>query len=459
MKKILNLLCVGLLVLTGCGSASSDSNEGSSDVKEITLWTASSQYFLGDEKVDADGNTYRDESTAIYQIAADEFEAETGIKVNFKQVEAGNENVDSLVKAGDSSVDIYAAAPVMTDDQIIEYMTPTFANVDECSKVYRNCDMFVQSDGQIYVQVPSISYDGVVVYNEDVIKAAGYDEVPTDMASFKEMLQAIKDNGTTPIAEHRIENWPLDTFTTFASYLNNESDAIGGMLKEENPFGEDSPMGKAELLLAELVSDGDFEESTYADFGVAMDAVAYGDAGMMLLGNWVAPQIISRIPDGEDTNIKVAPFPKGEGDDELNVSIIPNVYFYIPKGSDAPEEAQQFIDYLNNSEEVQKAWAATPNLADETAFEDTIPDYVADFAAKVESGEIVGLTTNVYSPNTLASQEILKDMGVYADVKYFGNVFDAAKTGGMDAAKEELASLNEQYLAAKEARGTEYQEV
>ncbi|WOO86792.1 ABC transporter substrate-binding protein [Mollicutes bacterium LVI A0039] len=457
MKKFMSLLFVSVVALAGCGGSASGSSDG--QVTEITLWTASSHYFLGDEKVDKDGNTYRDESTAVYQIAADEFEKETGIKVNFKRVEPGNENVDSLVKQNDASVDIYAAAPTMTDDQIIEYMEPQFDSVESCEKEYRNCDMFVQSDGNIYAQVPSISYDGVIVYNEEVIKAAGYDEVPTDIDEFMNMLQAIKDNGVTPIAEHRIENWPLNTFTLVASYMDNKSDALGELLNYEDPFSVDSPMGKTELLMAEMVEKGYFEQSTYADFGVAMDSVAYGDSGMMLLGNWVAPQIISRIPEGETANIKVAPFPKAKDDAELNVSIVPNVYFYIPKGSDAKDESQQFIDYLKNNEDIQKAWAATPNLADENAFVETIPDYVSDFAARIEDGEIVTLPNYVYSPNTLASQEILKDMGVYADAKFIGNVYDAAQTGGVEAAKKELESLNKQWKAAKEARGVEYQEV
>lgn len=456
-KKFLSLMLLGSMGLAGCSSGAADAT--SEDVTEITLWTASTMYFLGDEKVDEDGNTYRDESTAVYLHAADEFEKETGIKVNFKTIEAGNENVDSLVKNGDASVDIYAAAPVMTDDQIIDYMTPAFESVEECEEVYNNCDSYVQSDGNIYVQVPSVAYDGLVVYNEDVIKAAGYDSIPTDMDTFMEMLQAIKDMDVTPIAEHRIENWPLTTFDTFASYMANEPAILGQMLKSDSPFASDEPMGEAGTVLAELASNGYFESSTYADFGVAMDSVAYGDAGMMLLGNWVAPQIISRIPEGEDTAIKVAPFPTLEGDDELNVVEIPNVYFYIPKGSDAPEEAQQFIDYLSNSHEVQAAWAATPNMADNSEFEDTIPDYVSDLAAQIESGDIVTLPSYVYEPNVLAAQEVLKDMGVYADAKYWGNIYDAATTGGMDAANEAMEELDTLWASAKEARGAEYQEV
>lgn len=456
-RKFLSLMLLGSVGLAGCSSGAVESTSG--DVEEITLWTASTMYFLGDEKVDENGNTYRDESTAVYAHAAEQFEAETGIKVNFKTVEAGNNNVDSLVKNGDASVDIYAAAPVMTDDQIVEYMEPAFNSVDACNEVYRDCEMYVQSDGNIYVQVPSVAYDGLVVYNEDVIKAAGYDEIPADMETFMEMLSDIKEMGVTPISEHRIENWPLATFDTFAGYVGNEAGALGEMLKSDTPFAADETMGKTGRILAELAANGYFEQSTYADFGVAMDSVAYGDAGMMLLGNWVAPQIISRIPDGEDTTIKVAPFPTLEGDDELNVSLVPNVYFYIPKGSDAKDEAQQFIDYLINSQEVEEAWSATPNLADSSKFADTIPSYVSDLAADIEAGDVVTIPTYVYSPNILAAQEILKDMGVYADQKYWGNIYDAATTGGVEEAEQAMEDLNKLWASAKEARGTEYQEV
>ncbi len=450
-------MLLGSVGLAGCSSAS---DEGTTEeVTEITLWTNSSNYFLGDEKVDADGNTYRDESTAVYLQAAEDFEAETGIHVNFEIAEAGNGNVDTLVKNGDPSVDIYSTAPVLTDDQIIEYMTPAFSSVEECEEVYKNCDSYVQSDGNIYVQVPSVAYDGLVVYNEDVIKAAGYDTVPTDMDEFMKMLDAIKANGVTPIAEHRIENWPLATWDTFASYMANEPAILGQMLKSDTPFAADEPMGEAARTLAQFAANGYFESSTYADFGVAMDSVAYGDSGMMLFGNWVAPQIISRIPEGEDTSIKVAPFPTLAGDDELNVVQIPNTYFYIPKGSDAPEAAQQFIDYLSNNHDVQAAYAATPNMAGTTEFDDTIPEYVTGLNDQIESGDITVLPAYVYQPNVLAAQEVLKDMGVYADFKYWGNIYDAAISGGVDAAEEQMDELNELWAGAKEARGAEYQEV
>lgn len=454
-KKLFLLVGIALPVLTAC---SSNSNEDS-DVSEITLWTNSPSYYLGNEKVDENGNTVRDESSAVYQIAANEFEKETGIKVNFKTVEAGNENVDMLVKQDDPSVDIYAAPAqeTMTDSQIVEYMEPVFDSVDECSKVYNNCDSYVQSDGKIYDQVPSVGYDGVIVYNKDVLKSIGYDEIPDDMDSFFEMFQKLKQNDINPIALHRIENWPLKVFTEVANGMANEPDQIGEMLKYDDPFSEENPIGQAEMFMAKLVEDGDFEQATFSDFGVAMDSVVFGDSAMMITGTWAAAQLETKIPEGTDTTIAVDTMPLASNDDELNVTVVDNANIFIPKGSDAKDEAQQFIDYINNDLDVQKAWGGIPNLANDSEVKEATPENVADIATKIDDGEIVALPRYIYSENQNNSQELLKDMGVYADFKYYGNVYDAAVTGGTAGAKTELDSLNEQWKNAKEASGVEYQ--
>ncbi|HOO28120.1 MAG TPA: extracellular solute-binding protein, partial [Lachnospiraceae bacterium] len=199
---------------------------------KIAVYTHGGNRVLGEEKKDEDGNTYRDESSAYLTQLAEKFTEETGIEVELNVV-TNEDEIEPLFKVQDASVDVFTC-PNWSLAQWEEYTEP-YCTVEEASEIYGAdyAGSMPNNGSEIFSIMPAKAYNQCVVYNEEVIKAAGYDEIPATLDEFNEMCQAIKDMGVTPISLHRVENWPLATVQDFAGYVVGDANVLAECLKEE----------------------------------------------------------------------------------------------------------------------------------------------------------------------------------------------------------------------------------
>ena len=436
LKKVLAVVLASMMVVSmvGCSSNSNNTNktnepgatEGASSSEgtgsegtdlsslkgtTISVYTHGGNRVLGEEKKDKDGNTYRDESTAYLKQLAEKFTAETGINVDLNVI-SNEDELRPLFQVQDESVDIFTA-PNWSLEEWAQYSEPYFT-VEEGKELYGDYALAMPNDGTtIYSVMPGRAYNQAVVYNEEVIKAAGYDEIPATLEEFNKMCEAIKANGVTPISLHRIENWPLATVQDFASYVAGDANVFAETLKTENPFSETAPFGKTIKMYTEWKAKGYFEPEVYTDFGVAMDSVAYGKAGMMLFGSWVVPQIQGRVPEGKDPSIiKFAPAPDfGAG---RYVLAAPADNWAISKFSKNKEAARAFIEYV--SEDAQFI-ADSGYIANKKGVTPVVPELYSIIDKMVESGDCKVLLSPATDANTLANQDVLTEAGIYAEYK------------------------------------------
>ncbi|MDF2872086.1 MAG: extracellular solute-binding protein [Anaerocolumna sp.] len=419
----------------------------------ISVYTHGGNRVLGEEKKDKDGNTYRDESTAYLKQLAEKFTAETGINVDLNVI-SNEDELRPLFQVQDESVDIFTA-PNWSLEEWSQYSEPYFT-VEEGKELYGDYALAMPNDGTtIYSVMPGRAYNQAVVYNEEVIKAAGYDEIPATLDEFNKMCEAIKANGVTPISLHRIENWPLATVQDFASYVAGNANVFAETLKTENPFSETAPFGKTIKMYTEWKAKGYFEPEVYTDFGVAMDSVAYGKAGMMLFGSWVVPQIQGRVPEGKDPSIiKFAPAPDfGAG---RYVLAAPADNWAISKFSKNKEAARAFIEYV--SEDAQFI-ADSGYIANKKGVTPVVPELYSIIDKMVESGDCKVLLSPATDANTLANQDVLTEAGLYADYKYVGLLFDALDTTKPDdwtAYNKQVDVQNKAYKEYKDELGLEW---
>ncbi|HEY8499135.1 MAG TPA: extracellular solute-binding protein [Clostridia bacterium] len=463
-KKLLAFLAAAIMIITlaGCGTGGTKTAQGgtngtdTSSLKGTTIrvYTHMGNRVLGEEKKDEAGNTYRDvENTAFLKYLAEDFTKETGINVELIVV-TNEEELRPLFQVKDPSVDVYTC-PNWSLEEWAAYAEP-YCTVEEGIELYGEYAKAMPSvDGIIYSLMPGRAYNQAVVYNEEVIKAAGYDEIPGTLEEFNKMCEAIKAMGVTPISLHRVENWPLATVQDFAGYVAGNANVFAECLKTENPFSEAAPFGKTIKMYTEWKAKGYFEPEVYTDFGVAMDSVAYGRAAMMLFGSWVVPQIQGRVPDGKDPSIiKFAPAPDfGAG---RYVLAAPADNWAISKFSKNKEAARLFIEYI--AEDAQFI-ADSGFIANKKGVKPIVPELYAIIDSLVESGECKVLLQPPYDENALANQEILTEAGLWADYKYVGLLFDAldvTKPDDWTAYNKQVETQNEAYAKYKKELGLEW---
>jgi ABC-type glycerol-3-phosphate transport system substrate-binding protein len=463
-KVLVFILCLTLIFsVTACDNSSNESSEDNSKEVDpaslagttINVYTHMGQRVLGEEKKDEDGNTYRDEDTAILKHLAEKFEKEYDITVNLEVV-SNEDDLKPLFQVEDSSVDIFTS-PNWSIEEWQKYAEPYFT-LEEGKKEYGEYATTMYNDGeQIYALSPAKSYENSIVYNEEVIKSVGYDEIPSTLDEFEEMCEKIKDEGVTPISLHRVENWPLDTLKTVADYMSGENDSFSKMLKSDTPFSEEEPIGAAIKKYTEWKANGYFEPEVYTDFGIAMDSVAYGKAGMMLFGSWVVPQIQGRVPEGKDSSIiKFAPAPDF-GNGRFVLAKAADSYA-ICKFSENKAAARLFIEYI--AQDAQYI-ADSGFIANKEGVEPIIPDLYSTIDDAVNNGEAELMFEAPTTDNKINNEEVLIEANLNADYKWAGNLFDSldvTKPDDWSKYDKQVDAQNKAYSEAKEDLGITWED-
>ena len=419
----------------------------------VQVYTHGSNRVLGEEKKDADGNTYRDESYAYLKHLAERFTEETGILVELNCV-ADESEVEPLFKVEDPSIDVYTC-PNWTIAEWVAYAEP-YCTIAEGEELYGEYAKAMPNDEtNIYSIMPGRAYNQCVVYNEEALKSVGYDAVPTTLDEFNTMCEKLRDAGITPISLHRVENWPLATINDFCRYVAGDMDAFEKMLQSDAPFSEDQPFGKTIKMYTQWKANGFFEPEVYTDFGVAMDSVAYGKAAMMLFGSWVVPQIQGRVPEGKDPSIiKFAPAPDfGNG---RYVQAGPADNWAISKFSDNKEGARAFIEYI--TEDAQFI-ADSGFIANKKGVTPIVPDLYKIIDDEVSAGTAKVMLVPQTTQNTTNNQDVLTEANLWADYKYAGLLFDAldvTKPDDWSAYDKQVEEQNKLYAEYKEELGVDW---
>ncbi|MDR0644824.1 MAG: ABC transporter substrate-binding protein [Treponema sp.] len=453
MKRIiiLALVCVAFL---GCEKKKAAST--SAEQKTINVFVHMTQLILGDELKDENGNTYRDPSTAWLKFAVDRFTAQTGIKVNLTGYSSDGAQIKSMLQVEDPGLDIFTTGIALTNEEYARYTAPIIS-VAEAKTIYDSAlvDTMQQVDGFIRDMQIAKGYGEAVTYNEEVLKKAGYSEIPGDLETFNKMLAAIKAVGVTPISMHRVESWPLSTIAQFADYVAGEPGVFVKMLKEPAPFAESAPIGKTLKLYTSWKSLGYFEQEIYPDFGVATDSVAYGKAAMMLFGSWVLPQIISRVPSGTDPNVVKFDAAPDFGNGRW-VYVSPNLGWSINKGSKNIEESKRFIEFLAKDTEFIVKAGSIPTHKDALQ---GAPEAFELIDQHVREGKVKQMIGLPWSQNNADNDEVLKEANILADNRWAGLPFDAldiTKPNDWTAFDAQIARQNVDYEKYRKELGVSY---
>ncbi|MDR2535789.1 MAG: extracellular solute-binding protein [Treponema sp.] len=451
-----------IALITGCSkpdsssSRSSESAGTSGKAKKLVIYTHQTQQILGDEVKDPNGNTYRDPATAHLKNLTPKFTQETGIEIEFVTYSSDGAVVKSLLQVGDPGLDLYTTGFTQSIAEFERFTAPIMSAQEGADKYGHDlASAMTQVNGNVHNLQIAKEYGEAVTYNEEVIKAAGYNEIPGTIAEFEDMLGKIKANGVDPISLHRVENWPLYTLDPFSHYVGGEMDTLPKLMNESAPFSDSTAIGKTVKMYTIWKSKGYFEREIYADFGVAMDAVSYGKSGMFLFGSWVFQQVKSRVPAGKDAGIikfdAVPDFGKGRF-----IGVNPAQGYAINKASKNIPEAKQFLEWLSKQTDFLVTIGVIPT------HKDAKPGVPAQFSiidSRVRSGEVKQLVAAPITQNSIDSEEVLKEANLYADNKWAGLLFDSldiTKPDDWTAYNAQVERQNAAYLEAVKLLGVKY---
>lgn len=354
IKKIASLALAAVLtvgMLAGCGSKNEEA--AGDGKKSITLTFGSHQSGLP--------------TSGIVQDIAKDFEAETGIKIDF-QISPDAQWRDLIKVKLDSGeapdiicVDtpIGLASSLHMDQYCIELTDQEWVN-----RIEKTTLEAVSVEDKVY----GITFPGAkmyfYLYNKNIFEKLGL-SVPTTYEEFKDVCQKIKDAGYTPVYEATTNGWHqvLPLFETGGLWLSQDPDMYQKLNANEIDLDEIPALLTIIKQLDECAKAGYFGDDYLSNaWENAKEAMAEERCAMTIAELGFRGQIEEEFPDFKASE-KLGAFVMPWGDNKaIGVNPASNAYF-INKDSKYAEEAKQFFEYLAKPENLQKRLDGQPELS------------------------------------------------------------------------------------------------
>lgn len=359
MKKVLkNVLRIFIIMLVTIGSVvgcsqkeetikklDSSSNEtNQKKEKNITLTFGSHQSGLP--------------TSGIVQELAQEFENETGIKIDFQIAPDAqwNDLLKVKMNSGEAPDIICADSDPLGFYQQFDPENNMVPLDDEewVTRMDKNVLPSISYDGKIY----GITFAGpkmyVYLYNKEIFNELGL-QPPTDYEQFKNVSQKILDAGITPVYEGTTNGWHqvLPVYESTGLYTKNNPNLIEKLNNNEMTLGDIPEM---ELIISQMKEFADlgYFGKDYLSNAVenAKEAIATGTAAMFLSEPGWANEVETDFPEFKAENLGIFSMPWGDNQ-TIGVNPASNAYF-INNKSKHVEEIKQFFEFLARPENLQK---------------------------------------------------------------------------------------------------------
>lgn len=341
-------------MFAGCGSSGAEGQSNSGDGKKgVTLTFGSHQSGLP--------------TSGVVQELAKEFEAETGIKIDF-QISPDAQWRDLIkvkLDSGEAPDIVCADTPIgLASSLHMEKYCVELTDQDWTSRMEESARSAVSVSDKVY----GITFPGAkmyfYLYNKDIFEKLGL-AVPTTYEEFKAVCQKIQDAGITPVYEATTNGWHqvLPLFETGGLWLAQDP-AIYEKLNA-NQIDLDGIPSLLTIIrqLDECAKAGYFGDTYLSNaWENAKEAMATETCAMTIAELGFRGEIESDFPDFKATE-KLGAFVMPWGDNQvIGVNPASNAYF-INKDSKYTEEAKKFFAFLARPENLQKRLSGQPELS------------------------------------------------------------------------------------------------
>jgi multiple sugar transport system substrate-binding protein len=209
--------------------------------------------------------------------------------------------------------------------------------------------------GSVQYGVPWYVDTRLLFYRKDIVKAAGYDAVPTDWASFKTLLKKIRAQSN---AERFGILLPLNEYEPILALALQSTTPV---LKDNGTRGNFS---NPEFLAAfsyyiSLFDDELAPPVTNSQISNVWNEFARGYFAFYITGPWNIGEFRRRLPPELDGQWGTAPLPGPHGPD---ASIAGGASLAVFKRTAHPKEAWALVEYLSRPDVQQRFYDLTGDL-------------------------------------------------------------------------------------------------
>lgn len=318
MKKLLSLLFVTVLALTGCGSA--DSGE-----------------LAGDITVGIFGSPTEIET---YTEISNQFTEETGVGVELKQYTDFTTEIQAELIGGTAPDVFYVDAYVYPFFSEQGVLAPVDESLYDISEYNQNLLDAFTTDGTLYA-LPKDYSTLALYYNKEYVNP---DDIPTSYEELRPYLEELSETLPEGVA-------PMTFNIDLARQLYLAESSGQTVIDPETGLAHFDQPEVAENLSTEFDLAKDGLMVTPADYGFGWNGEIFGSGktALMLEGNWVIGELDNNYPDidyGVKENLSL--------NDKVG-SMLFTVGWGINASTDNMVAAQTYVQYLSNAENVEKA--------------------------------------------------------------------------------------------------------
>ncbi|PRO67294.1 ABC transporter substrate-binding protein [Alkalicoccus urumqiensis] len=198
---------------------------------------------------------------------------------------------------------------------------------------------------ELYALPHTVNANGVI-YNKDLFEELEL-EIPETWDEFTALAEEIEEKGEVPFYSTYGESWTiLPPLNALASNIHGEEffDALeAGETSFSEEYGEVAE--KLETLLQ--YTDNDVFGQ---DYNMGNTSFSNGESVMYMQGIWAIGEILNANP---DMNLGVFPLPATNEAGENDIVSGVDVALMIGEDTEHPEEAQQFVEFLLDPENIE----------------------------------------------------------------------------------------------------------
>ena len=411
-KRITIVLLCCVLLIVGCAGNDKEKQEKISSDKEavhipvIFLADPSSQIMQNKKMVEKFNETYKNEYVVDIQWLTDSIE---NYRKNLKKW-----NVLGQLPAviTDVALDKEFYHMLIEEDRLVDmnsYMNEEWKDkIDEI--MLESCR---EDNGELYMIPSNYLSQGCagIIYNEQLLKEAGYEEFPDTWDGFWQCMEALKDQGITPLSLHADTYWVPMLIAGSYSYGTEEGRRF---MKTDFPESYQNEGMYQILSCMTRLFDYSYPDALELEYGDAANRFINGEAAVIANGFWMVEELLEKNIEG----MKFAPFP---GNVLMNSPEMSGWAVVSGYDEDVIEGAVKFLEFRTQYERSKMSESVRQNTlyysyAETVAnVENIMPNYQLQWEKKIQDDYIPEKLQDVMEEN-VSIEEFLSETDKYLNI-------------------------------------------